>query len=102
MARHSQYPPLDLRHRPFGWRKVRLQEPVKRPLPIGACQPGSDAKGVVLIGGAAFIRIASAPDRRIDLGNDRTPRRHLPSVEWPKMHPIDTVTTNKSQPRNPG
>src|SRR5262249_10794463 len=100
-ARYPQYPALDLRHGPFGRRKVELQEARERAVAVGAREPGGDAEGVVLVGRAPFGREAAAPQRRIDLSNRGAVGGDVPAVERPEMHTGATAMADEPQPGNP-
>ena len=56
----------------------------------------------MLIAVAAFAGEAAAPQRRIDLGDGRTPGRNVPAVERPEMHARPEPLADEAQPGNPG
>ena len=65
-AGNAQYPAFDLRHRPFGRRKIGLEERRKAAVAIGKRKPGGDTEGVVLVAGAVLPwrnRGSTAPDK---------------------------------------
>ena len=84
-AGNTQYPPLHLRHCALRRRKYGFQECGEAAIPVSARQPGGNAIGVVLIARSPLLSEATAPQRRIDLGDSRTPSRDFPAVERPEV-----------------
>ena len=74
----------------------------KTAIPVSARQPGSNAKRVVLVSRSPLLSEATAPQRRIDLGDSRTPGRDVPTVERPKVDAGSKPLTDATQPGNPG
>ena len=90
-------PDYALRRRQFGF-----QERGETAIPVSVRQPGGNAKRVVLVSRSPLLGEAAAPQRRIDLGNCRTPGRDFPAVERPEVDAGPEPLADKAQPGNPG
>src|SRR5580693_4311540 len=97
-AGSAQYPAFYLRHSAFGGRQIRLQEPSKGAIAVGMGQPGGNGVGIVLVACVVLDSKATAPQRRIDLGDDRATRLYLPAVERPEMDAGAEPLSNEAQP----
>ena len=95
-AGNAQYPAFNLRHNAFRRGQIGLQQRPKAAIPVGAGEPSGDAIGVVLVRRAALGRKAAAPQRRVDLGEGRTPHRDSPTVERPEMDAAPEVLPDKA------
>ena len=57
---------------------------------------------VVLVARAPLLCEATAPQRRIDLGDSRTPARNIPAIERPEMDAGPEPLADIAQPGNAG
>src|ERR1700716_817026 len=90
----AQDPTFHSRQVAFASRQPRAQEGREAAIAIGAREPGGDAIRIVLIGSPVLPRKTAATERRIDLGERRTPDGNLPAVERPEVHARSKLAAN--------
>ena len=99
---HPQYPPLDFGLSALGRSKVWRQPRHQSPAAIRLRQCRRHAKGVMLVAGSVTSRVVLAPQRWIDLGNDRSAGRRRPPIEGPEVDMIAELLPNEAKPRDTG